>query len=52
MNAKANRLNILALGALLLIFIDTTALAGGLYINELQRYLLFRSKRQLEILKE
>ena len=34
MNAKANRVNISALSAFLFIFINTTALAGGLYINE------------------
>ncbi len=34
MNAKANRVKISALSALFFIFINTTALAGGLYLNE------------------
>ncbi len=34
MNAKANREKISALSALFFIFINTTALAGGLYLNE------------------
>jgi long-chain fatty acid transport protein len=34
MNAKANRVKISALSALFFIFIRTTALAGGLYLNE------------------
>ena len=34
MNAKANRVKISALSALFFIIINTTALAGGLYLNE------------------